>query len=840
MAIDKKPSNNNLGGQTDRTAFYSDLAYIPKEYKARKLWMAQSIFYAKKNSSLLVDPVLAAKYRGYDLMTIDPLEYRALIDPPSKKSNGLAEHTAADFKSFPIDIHLDNLIRAALEKIPNNLSVKVADPVAKAQEQKDKEKIIFQRIMREFINSMNAELGLPKIQDTQDPYKWAEAYSKQGKGGEAIDTVGNPIDMIRNRVKNDDQLRMYMKYLYKNGLEIAFEAAIQYYFINLNKWELRQDKFNNDLKNFNTCTGMWYTDATTGRPILKYLDPVSVYTSPFVERDGSDILYWGYEFYVSFAEFERMFGAKLRDDQKKKILEVNKLWNGNYGSDVGVQWQAGFKTNAQIKMGYYSVLTQEAEEFSKYYVNNEGGLERDNNASWDGPSEINEKPNPNQTYNVWYSCYYIPMPSTGINDQVLVGNEGWEWLAEYVFDIQKNVDMERYGVDSRYAKSALVVYRDNSRPSYTAIKYRFMPKINTLWHRIQNCIIQDINGMGWDEDLLAGVLQAVDSANEQDSKGGGDALINSMKTLKQSGVTWLKFRDANGNLVVTDPSKLFVAIKSGHMEAAQGYFMMMLQLYNEMTKALAMSDAASAEQPDPRTPAAGIQIAAEATKNARWYIERAVIETAIMFGERTIQWVNTICKDKKEFGASKRWDEFVQVVGLANGATIESIEDINFENVGVSVKSENTAAIKQLIVQVATEKMSTGQISSQDWGLILDSGDNWKLQIVEMSMAEEAKNEQLAAQQQAQFEQAMALEQQRTQTALALAGAKAEGVNSNIQTEAQMQAMIDQQMGQIKAQTKAEEDVRRKDFKEQESVLKSELDKDREAFKKNLENQSAF
>ncbi len=42
-----------------------------------------------------------------------------------------------------------------------------------------------------------------------------------------------------------------MKYLYKNGIEIAFEAAIKYYFISLNKWGVRQDAFLNDLKNFN-------------------------------------------------------------------------------------------------------------------------------------------------------------------------------------------------------------------------------------------------------------------------------------------------------------------------------------------------------------------------------------------------------------------------------------------------------------------------------------------------------------------------------------------------------------------------------------------------------------
>lgn len=45
MAIDKKPSNNNLGGQTDRTAWYSDLAYMPKGYKEKNMDSAANILF---------------------------------------------------------------------------------------------------------------------------------------------------------------------------------------------------------------------------------------------------------------------------------------------------------------------------------------------------------------------------------------------------------------------------------------------------------------------------------------------------------------------------------------------------------------------------------------------------------------------------------------------------------------------------------------------------------------------------------------------------------------------------------------------------------------------------
>lgn len=824
----------------DASNYYTDLAYrIPSDDKGKKIWMGMQIYYAKRNSVLLVDPQVAQEYRNNDRLIIDSDAYRNLIDPASPKDLGnRAAYFAADFQAYPIDVHLDNIVRAALEKIPHNLTVKLADPVAKLQEQKDKEKMIYQHAIRRIINSIAAELGLPNIKDNQDPYKWMEAFVKNGeKGAQEIDTVGNAIDQLRNKIKTDDQLRMFMRYVYKNGLEIAYEAAIQYYFIELNKWHLRQDDFINDLKNFNCFTGMWYIDQTTGRPIVKYLDPSTVYTSPFTEKNGDDLIYWGTEYYTDFATFERMLGSTLDDKAKKLILDTNKLWNNTWGSNVGLGWQEAQKTNAQVKLGFFSVLTQEGDSFTKYYIDNTGTLQKSDN-TWEGPNVLNEN-NPNKTYNVWYSCYYIPLPDSEYSNyvkQTLIGNEGWNWLSQYVFKIEKVVDMARYGVDMRYAKSSLVIYRDYSRPSYSQIKARFMPKITTLWHKIQNCIVQDVNAMAWDTDLMAGLLNAVDDANQK-VKGGGDTLVREMKQLKQSGVAWVKFRDKNGNLLVADPSKLFVAVKSGHMESAEKYMLMILSLYSQMTQALAISPASEGQQPDPRTPASGIEISAEATDNARWYLEKPTIELAIMYGERVIQYVNTICKEKDTYNYSKRWDEFVQVVGMANGATIESIENIKFENIGLTVTSENNFWQKKLVIDLATQKAAAGLITTSDLSLIMDTS-NWKYQMVEMTIAEDKVKEEKAMEAQASFQQAMALKQQDLQIAQAQQAGKTQGKLAEIDAEGRIEAMLTQLVNQEKFKSQAALQDQRGQLKNQDAVLNAQLDKDKETHRKNLDEQA--
>ena len=842
-----KRGNNSaaLKLNNDRTVFYSSLAYIPTEYKEKAVWMAQSIYYAKRNSSLIVDPNVAKGYRDYDRGYIDKQKYKEMIDPKtaSDSSSGTAEYVASTFESLPIDQNLDNIIRAKLEKIPHNITVKINDPVAKRQEQLDKEKIIMQREVVARINYINKELGLPELDSAVDPYKWMDAFAKGAEGdtegASKIDVVGQQLDQIRTKIKTDDQLRMYMQYVYKNGLEIAFESAINYYYIEYNKWHLKQDAIINDLKHFNAFTAQWYTDQTTGRPVLKYLDPSTVYTSPFYEKNGDDILYWGTEYYVSFAEFEKMLGSTLDPEQKMQILDVNNMWNSTWGNQVTVinqMWDEQKKTNAQLRLGFFSVLSQESDSFGEYYIDNTGMLQT-KTKDYNSPSEIN-KETPSKTYNVWYSCYYIPLPNFSPTQGGVVGVEGWQWLSNYVFKIQKETDMYRYGVDYRYAKSSLVIYRDNSRMSYTQIKERFMPQINTLWHKVQNCLVQDYNATIMAQDFLVSLANAVTDANE-DSKDGGKKILDQLKAMKQSGLSLAQFTDKNGNKIVDDPSKFFISFKSGHIETANAYMAEILSLYNLMIQSLAISQASAGQQADPRTPAAGIEIAAEATEQARWYLEKPMIECAIMCGERVIQYVNSIVKDKTKYNYKERWDEFVDIVGLANGATIESIEDIDFENIGLTVTNENTSLQKKIVMDVLVNKVASKEITSKELALILGTS-NYKLQLMEMALAEDKLQEQKDQEAEAQHQRALELQQMQIQVAQALENVKTEGKIAEINALGNVQAQLQAQINELKAQTMSMQMYQRGEQKKEDAILKNELQKDLKQNEENLKQQQAI
>lgn len=836
--------------ETDRTLFYTQLAYMPKGFKERRIWMAQMIYYAKLNCEVLVDPKTAKKFRALQRSQIDEQVYKEIVDPkvPGTTVGGTAEFFSADFKAFPIDVHLDNIIEASIEQIPHGLNCSVVDPVAKALEQQDKERIAYQVRVRDIINMFLKESGLhvPPVGKSENPYKWIERFTNTDSK-KLVDTIGSSIEQIQNQIKDDRGLRLFMKYLYKNGLEIAFEEAIRYYVVDQNKWEIRSESFLKDLKNFNCYCGRWYTDLTTGRGVIEYLDPSRVYTSPFSERDGEDIAYWLYEKSVTFAEFERMLGAQLTNEDKKAIFNYYRQYSSSgrlghdYYTDMMSKPNGTFAiANTKITIGFFSILTQETEDFAQDFYNDVGYIEPRANVSWDDVEENKTKKVNNKTYNVWYSCYYLPIISSSNYDYADAGGAvSWDWLSSRIYRIEKNTDMYRYGPDLRYAKSELVVWRDQTRPSFAEVKERFMPKIHSAWHKLQNCIVNDLQAMVSDYDLIGGLLNAVDEGQKDTQKTNKNAFLDEIRALKQSGQAWLKFRDKNGNKMEYEPSKLFVLYDNKMLDKAEKYLMLILTLYDLMTRALAMTGPSEGMTPKARTPLGGVQMAMEGSNNNIFYITKAFKWCLLMFAERCVQWVKCICTEKSELHYEERYKELQDVLGFASTATLEGIEDIPLSNIGLTVHNEDLTELKATVNQIAAQMVAQKEISPAVLELIL-STRNWKLALFELEMEKEIVQEQMAKQRQEEFQQAMQLKQMDLQIAQALVAAKAQGVDQNIQTQGMVDQQLQGQMGNIKLQSQLAQNEQRNQFKQGENAQKNDLNKDSKAFENSLEQQNAM
>lgn len=809
MAKGKSKKVNSKIPIVDNSWWYSNLAMMPPEAKESALWCAQFLFFEKINSRTpLVDQVKASKYRKNANLDIDESIYRQMIDPITPMGGGgTAEYFASDFKALPIATHLRNIRKAKLDKIGlvNKPQVNEINKFSKSQRQKDKDKIIYKEVFRNLIIMIANDLGLPPLSKSESAEEYVQKLG--GKEGTApSDDVSRIMEQIKLQIKDDQDYALYERYVYKGEIERAFELGIQYYLINQNKWRIVSQLFNEDLVNFNKASGMWYVDNTTGRGVVKYLDPARLYTSPFRQKDGEDILYWFYEEPMSFGDFIREVGNTLTDEQLKEVFELNKYAGSNHGLDYEAGAQR--RNNAMIMVGFSCVLSQDAEKFGEEYALNGSPKWERKPLDWqpdDDSSEIKQK-----IYNVWHSFYYIPPPSSALSVNT---QADWVWQSRFIFNIQKVTDMYRYGVDRRFAKSPLVIWKDD-QPSCTDIEEAILPKIYNTWHKFQNCLIQDTNAVIIDEDFVLGIINAVDESNPNDpnqpnttrGSNGINAGLEAFRMMRQGGIALMKFRDKNGNVIPNlKPQDFFVNMDTKHIDKAEKYLQLIIQQYELLKMSLAQSDVTEGVGAKPRTAVAGIEASIEASNNAIWFVEFPVREFLIMFSERTIQYILALVKDKKVYKYEDRWKNFEEVVGLANALMIEGIEDIPIEDIGLTVSLEDTTAQQQYILALCNEMVTNNKIGYDGAMLAIETAKiNYKYAFAIMGLYIKQREEEVAAQQEVQFQQQMQLQDKQLQIAQTLQGQKIQGSQQSIQLQGQVDAQVSAQLNDLKHQSQAD------------------------------------
>lgn len=808
MAKSNKPKKSLQNTPvTDRSWWWTDLIVTDPKQKLSPVFISQTLFFAKMNSNVLVDQKKAATYRRNNTLNIDEGLYRQMIDPKTPMgSGGNAEYFASDFKALPIGTHLRNIRKAKLDKIGlvNKPQVNEINKFSKSQRQREKDKIVHQGAFRELISEIAKEIGLPPISKSESPEEYiSKLEKKENKAG--LDDTSRLMEQIKLQVKTNQDYALYERYVYKGEIERAFEMGIDYYIINQNKWANRAQLFNDDLVNFNRACGIWYTDNTTGRPVVKYYDPARLFTSPFREKDGEDIMYWFYEEPMPFQDFVRQFGDTLTDEKLKQVFLLNKA----SGSGHNLDWDCGVqrRNNAFIMVGKFCFLSQDSNDFKELYADN-------GNVVW-SPVDATMKPDEDSAvqkkkiYNVWYECYYIPPPGeyTQRNQQA-----DWVWQSQYIFQIQKTTDMFRFGVDRRYAKSPLVIWKDES-PSCTDIEESILPKIYTTWHKFQNCLVQDTQAVVIDEDFVLGVLNAVDEANpinpnapsNPTGSNGINAGLETFRQMRQGGIALMKFRDKNGNVIPNlRPQDFFVTVDSKHMEKAEMYLTSIIQQYELLKVMLAQSDVTEGIGAKPRTNELSIEASIEASNNAIWFVEYPVRQFMIMYAERCIQYIINLVKDKKVYDYADRWQNFEEVVGLAQSLMIEGIADIAPEDIGLSVSLEDTTAQQNFVRQMALEMQKNNQLSYEGMMLAIEAvKTNYKFAYCLIGLFASQKAEENAAKEEVLHQQLMEQKQMDLQIAQALQQAKGQSVDQNIMTQGQVDAQLQQQINELKYQTQS-------------------------------------
>lgn len=815
---------NNTSTVSDRFLYYDKLHFVPIEDKD-EVWAAQVLAFVKRNAVEFVDVDKLEKMRKIDRGEIDATEYKKMIDPmlPDGKggtTGGEAEYFHADWKSCPIFVHLDNILEAKIKQIPLNLIVTASDQFAMSKQEKANAKIIGTGLMRNFINEFNVKLGYPKLTKFDDPFNYVQQLQNgyvpkktknyKIKAGLVRQPSTSLLASLKSAIDDNESLALYNDFIYKDGAEIAVEIGLKYYMVQQNKFNNKARKLVADLKNANAALLGFYTSETTGRPVTEYKDIAGINTLPFIEEDLSDLKGWFEEEYITFGDFVQKFGATLQNEQLKEVFEIHRKLNSMVDPRQSYENCSFYaRKNAKIRIGYVEFESQDMEVYSNYeYL----GLERTRKVdSGFDPSKYKGSTRDERHYNVWYKFYYMPLlidkktPNYNIQRQ-----------ANYIYKFGKIQDQQREGSDFRYVKSSLTGYRNTFKMTWAEIMNRFMPKINFLWFKFQNEMVNAIpNGGFFAKKMIAMMAKSADEAGNDNTS----SLIEFMKKFKQTGWGLADpLIDEFGKIIGSGSP--FMEFKNSMMLGAFENLDGMMRLYNMMMQALSQNAITEGAGSKPRQNADGINATITASDQAIFFLTDPFEQITTDTAEKYIYYF----KDIVDSGDSDRLQEFLDIVGEASGEAFACVKDIPYHNLGLSVDNVMTDDQRKLVNDLAMKLASAGILQPEDVFFVASITDI-KYAYAILCLKAKAGRAALAAEQQAQQQQALQLKQvdlQITQeTIKSQQQAQAMNITLTKQWDYKIDAMINGLKGQI--QTAIKEQVGKN--KADEIVTKSNVEK---------------
>lgn len=794
----------------DRTIWWSDLSYLHPSLK-QEVWCAQVIYYAKTHYRLFLDPKRAIEYRKTDLLEIDKAEMQQMFDPRTPEGGGgQANYVTADWKANPIYIHLLNNMRAEIQRMGKQVEANFTDKYSKTRKMRDSYKALYSRQVRAIINDFCKELGIPGITESQDPYKWIKNFSdhqEKGHDGKEMknDVVSKFSDLIKNKIESNEDLMLYNEMVYKGDYEQAIEKGIDYFMFKLNRWDDRwADEIFDNIRHFNKGCLEWYTDRITGRPVIEGWDPALLRTSPFRRKDGKDIQYYFIEYEITFADFVKTCGFGLKPEKLKEVF----LWNKSQGSSHGLKWPtewdngpSNIRDNAMIRIGRCAVLSQDYEvDLGPVPANFPQGEKTA--LSWKkDPANEYKIDRSAKHYNVWRSFYYIPPTASEMS------NADYAWQANFIFDIRVNQDQFRTGEDGRYSECPLVIWDNGRQASTTDIVQAFMGKINFAWQAYQNCLVNDEDATILSDELMGGLLAAVDEENAvnpgegREPTGGNEtsAAQEQWRMIRQAGKGFLKFVDKQGKPMI-DPSKMVLVYKNGYLERADKFMGQIINLYSQLNISLGNDPNAA----KPRVTTTGIQEAVKGSDNAKWFMQKGYEFIIKACAERFVRYILMCGQEAKELGISDRYDEFRNILGVTDGLLIEGLEDVPPESVGLSISYVDNAGKKDFVMKLAENLVAQGKLDEDILYLLLGT-ENWKESFCLMRMSLTKKKKEAAAQQELAHQQKMEEKDADLKIAQALTAAKGQAKDKNIQTQGEIDARLTDLENKLKASTMADQ-----------------------------------
>lgn len=725
-----------------------------------------------------VDKNLLDKYRNIDKGVWDSIDLQKLknyFDPKDVNTGigGDAEYMRTDWAMCPLIQSLLNIVKKQIKEAVAEVAIKGSDKLSVDKKAAEKLRVLNRRNMIDNMNMVLAITGQPPMDYDTNVEKVIASFEKK-EGGEDSSPADVPsiIDMIKNEVENDfDYQALAESGMLKDGVEISHEEMISHYMEHSKYEDLISEKVISDYMKVNSCVYRWYTSAINGLPECTYVNPESIYTSPFQNKDGSDMVYWHYTFIVTWSEYMKMCGGAQTPEQNKRVWEANRTTFLHNSSSVPNYDAAmlnptfGF-WNTNIQLGYMELRKHVHNESTEKY------------------------------YDVVKKFYYLPTALFTVS-----GSEGSQ--EDFIMELGDLQDMYRHGSNLQYADFSIILRRDKTKMSFYDVMSVEFDRINKVYAQYLNTFAAFIpEGTIFAAEplmeLAKGIIaEMADSDNKELDDNAQSAIVAKVvRRMKQSGTIVMPKRKGDNDEEQMD--KLTSILENKILLNCGQLIQQLMTLYNLMLMSLGINPNRLAQEPKPRTTNKSIQGATASSQFATLDLEEAASYMKKEFAKRMLYYDQQVITefDKNLKPVSDRAKEMAAIIGVKGINWLEVYNDMPVQRCILKVVEAYDENAKMLLVNYASGLELNGKLPIGTVPVLLSIENNKLANLFVISSVKRqarlmAENQQALMAQQAQNQQAL-LQQQAKQESDA------------IDHQARVQAALTSQNNQEKTQGQLE------------------------------------
>jgi hypothetical protein len=621
----------------------------------------------------------------------------------------------------------------------------------------------------------------------------ARPILKEIKDTTGVDAFNYPEEQLP---ENSEELDLYMQLKYKQGVEVAEEAAIKSVF-ELNNYDEIKRRIDEDNVVLGISAVKHCFDVHNGVRV-EYVDPVNFVYSPTDDPNFNNCYYYGEVKSVHVTEIKKI-NPGLTQEEIEEISKMASRFNG-YRSTQNLTTQSGLD-KSNVSLLYFCYKTDKEVTY-KIKDNDNGGQKAIKKDSQFNPSEEQQErfKKVSRRIDVWYEGVLVLGTNTLLKWNVMNN------MVRPKSAFQRTIPP--------YIVSAIKLSKGNI-DSLVKRMIPFADQIQLTHLKLQQVVAKMIpDGVFIDADGL----NSVDLGNGA-SYNPSEALSMYFQTGSVIGRSYTEDGDFNNARV---PIQELTSSGSNAKIAS------LINMYNyqlNMIRAVTgINEARDGSSPDSRA-LVGIQKMAALNSNTA---TRHVVLSGIQITKRLAEAMSYRISDILQY--SDFSDDFAKMIGKNNFEIIADIQMLHLHDFGIYIEIEPDEEEKQQLEQNIQQSISAGLIGLEDAIDIRTIKDLTlansllKLRKIKKETADLDKQQKVAEiQSQANAKSAQAASQARMQ--------EEQFKLQSEQQMAQMKAELDLQKMQAKLQVEAELLKIKHGFDMELKRLESDVIKNREEFK---------